>query len=148
VTPWRLSSRDVQCFNYSEQIFGGHECAVVRPFMKNPTSDPSHLNSDRPISNLSFVSKILERVIDSRIADHANRHCLFFSAQSAYRRYHSTDTDLVKIHKYLRPPISRVHRGHVGVIALLDLSSAFDNVDHLILFGVLQNRFGVIGSAH
>lgn len=122
----------------------GHKCAVVRPLLKKPTLDPSDLNSFRPISNLSFVSKILERVIDSRLADHANWHGLFSPVQSAYRKYHSTETALVKVHNDL---VGSVDRGHVGAIALLDLSSAFDTVDHLVLLDVLQNRFGVTGPA-
>ena len=63
----------------------GHKCTVVRPLLKKPTLDPSDLNSYRPISNLSIISKILERLIDCRIADHANRHGLFSPVQSAYR---------------------------------------------------------------
>ena len=48
------------------------KCALVHPLLKKQTSDPLDLNSYRPISNFTFVSKILEHVIDSRIADHAN----------------------------------------------------------------------------
>ena len=112
--------------------------------MKKPTLDPLDLNSYRPISNLTFVSKILERVINSRIADHAHSLGLFSPVQSAYRKHHSTETALVKIHNDL---VDSVDKGQVGAIALLDLSSAFDTVDHLILFDVLQKRFGVTGPA-
>jgi len=67
-----------------------------------------------------------------------------YSLQSAYRKHRSTETALVKIHNDL---VGSVDRGQVGAIALLDLSSAFDTVDHLILFDVLQKRFGVTGPA-
>jgi len=101
----------------------------VRPLLKKPTLDPSDLNSYRPISNLSFVSKILERLIDCRIADHANRHGLFSPVQSAENidifAHHSTETALVKIHNDL---VGRVDTGHVGAIALLDLSSASSTI--------------------
>lgn len=62
------------------------KCALVHPLLKKQTSDPLDLNSYRPISNFTFVSKILEHVIDSRIADHADTLGLFSSVQSAYRR--------------------------------------------------------------
>ena len=55
----------------------GQKCALVRPLLKKATLDPLDLNCCRPTSNLTFVSKILERVIDSRIADHANNFVLF-----------------------------------------------------------------------
>ena len=57
--------------------------------------------SEVVISNLTFVSTILECVIDSRIADHANRFGLVSPVQSAYRKHHSTVTALVKIHNDL-----------------------------------------------
>ena len=95
----------------------GHKCAVVRPLLKKPTLDPSDLNSYRPISNLSFVSKILERLIDCRIADHANRHGLIVTTipqRLLWSRF--IMTLLVEL------------TGHVGAIALTDLSSASSTI--------------------
>ena len=57
------------------------------------------LNSYRPVSSLSYVSKILERLIDSRVTDHASRHGLFSLVQSANHKYHSIETVLVEIHR-------------------------------------------------
>ena len=88
--------------------------------------DPSDLNSYRPISNLSYVSKLLERIIDSRFTEHANTNNLFSPLQSAYRKHHST----VKIHNDL---ITNIDQGLIGALVLLDLSSAFDKVDHSLL---------------
>jgi len=119
-----------------------HKCAVVRSLLKKPTLDQFDLDSYRPISNISFVSKILECVIDSRFTNHANRNGLFSPVQSA--KCHSTETALVKIYNDL---VGSGDRGHVGAIALPYLSSAFNTIDHLVLNDVLEHRFGVTGPA-
>ena len=64
--------------------------------------------------------------------------------QSAYRQHYSTETALVKVHNDL---VSAVDQGNVGALALLDLSSAFDTVDHRLLLAILQKRFAVKDSA-
>jgi len=118
-----------------------HKSAIVRPRLKKPSLDTADLNSYRPISNLSFVSKVLERIIDSRLTEHANSQRLLTQFQSAYRKHYSTETALVKVHNDL---ISAVDQGNVGALALLDLSSAFDTVDHRLLLAILQKRFAVM----
>jgi len=118
--------------------------AIVRPLIKKVNMDPSDLNSYRPISNLSFVSKLLERITDARFTEHANANNLFSPLQSAYRKHHSTETALVKIHNDI---ITNIDQGHVGALVLLDLSSAFDTVDHNLLLKILEYRFSVTDSA-
>ena len=92
----------------------GQKSAIVRPLLKKTTLDPSDLNSFRPISNLSFVSKLLERIIDIRFTQHADQYNLFSPVQSAYRKFHSIETahDL----------ITTVDEGRVA-LTLLDLSA-------------------------
>ena len=96
----------------------------------------------RPISNLIFISKILEKVVASRIQSHLSSNSLSSSFQSAYRIFHSTETTLLKIHNDL---ILAMDRGEVTSLILLDLSAAFDTVDHSILLTRLQNWFGLDG---
>ena len=118
--------------------------AIIRPLLKKQTLDPNDPASYRPISNLSFVSKVVEKVVDARIAEHVNRHQLLPVFQSAYRPHHSTETAVARI---LNDMIGVLDQGQVGALMLLDLSAAFDTVDHDILTSVLRQRFGVDGPA-
>jgi hypothetical protein len=78
-----------------------HKHAIVYPRLKKPTLDADCLNSYRPISNLSFVSKILERSVSRRLIAHITAHQLLPSKQSAYRRHYSTDTAVLCVHNDL-----------------------------------------------
>ena len=118
--------------------------AIVRPLLKKSSLDPNDPNSYRPISNLSFVSKIVEKVVDARLSSHSSTHNLLPVFQSAYRPFHSTETAVICV---VNNMLKAMDQGHVGALMLLDLSAAFDTVDHQILNDVMRRRFGVCGSA-
>ena len=127
----------------SEGIFpSSFKQALVQPLLKKPSLSTDDLNNFRLISNLIFISKILEKVVASRIQSHLSSNSLSSSFQSAYRIFHSTETTLLKIHNDL---ILAMDRGEVTSLILLDLSAAFDTVDHSILLTRLQNWFGLDG---
>ena len=115
-----------------------HKDAVVFPRLKKPSLDPDDVNSYRPISNLSFVSKLVERVVASRYTDHAEQNKLFPVKQSAYRRHHSTESAVLSV---MNDVIRNIDDGKVVPLVLLDLSAAFDTVDHEILLEVLHKCF-------
>ena len=117
--------------------------AVVHPLLKKPGLDLLFKNS-RPISNLQFVSKLTERVVANQIQCHMIKNNLFPQLQSAYRSHHSTETALLKVKNDL---LMNMNKGHVSLLVLLDLSAAFDTVDHKILLKTLQIKLGVCGSA-
>ena len=98
----------------------------------------------RPIRNLSFVSKLAERVAADQIQSHLNEHELFPSLQSAYRRHHSTETALLKVKIGI---LMNMENQKITLLLLVDLSAAFDTVDHLILLDRFQFDFGISGSA-
>ena len=118
--------------------------AVVFPRLKKPTLNADEVNSYRPISNLSFTSKFVERLVAVRYTQHAEQSDLFPKNQSAYRRYHSTETAVINV---MNDIIRAVDRGEVTALALLDLSAAFDTVDHQTLIEVLRERFAINGVA-
>jgi len=67
--------------------------AVIRPLLKKSGLDPSQLKNYRPVSNLSFLSKLLERVVRVRLQDFTDSNNLVPTAQSEYRQYYSTETE-------------------------------------------------------
>jgi hypothetical protein len=95
---------------------------IVRPILKKPSLAADDLSSYRPISS----------------------HQLLPDCQSAYRRFHSTETAIAVVHNDL---ISAADTDRVSALVLLDLSSAFDTVDHQILLTALQRRFGIDDAA-
>ena len=109
--------------------------AIVQPRLKKTTLNPEDLNSFRPISNLSFVSKIVERVVVARFNEHTQLHHLMPSRQSAYRANHSTETAVIAVHDSIVR--ATIDSGEVCGLVLLDLSSAFDTMDHDALLSVL-----------
>ena len=118
--------------------------ALVYPRIKKSNMDPDSLSSYRPISNLSYISKVLERIVAKRFTSHANESNLFPVHQSAYRAHHSTETAVLSVHNAL---IRSIDSGNVSMLVLLDLSAAFDTVDHNILLSVLNTRFSINGTA-
>jgi len=105
------------------------------PLLKKPTLDPDEACSCRPISNLSYLSNLIERVVFSRFAEHSSTYNLLPVQQSAYRRFHSTETALLSAHNDL---VRSIDNGKVYLLVLLDLSAAFDTVDHQLLLSVLS----------
>jgi len=83
---------------------------------------------------------LVEKAVASRYVHHCDEHGLLPARQSAYRRYHSTETALVIVYNDI---VRSIDRGEVVLLVLLDLSSAFDSVDHNCLTSILRDRFSV-----
>lgn len=129
----------------SESVFPQNvKHAQVKPLLKKFSLPKDDLSSYRPISNLPFVSKILEKVISNRLLTHLNSFSSISPFQSAYRKFHSTETALLRIHNDL---LQSFENKRVSALVLLDLSAAFDTVDHNILLSRLSLNFGISGPA-
>jgi hypothetical protein len=120
------------------------KAAIVSPLLKKYSLPHEELNSYRPISNLSFISKVLERIIHSRISSHLQTFPSISPFQSAYRKLHSTETALLRIYNDL---LLSIDKQQVSALVLLDLSAAFDTIDHQILLTRLNFTFGLSDSA-
>ena len=105
--------------------------------------DPNELKNFRPISNLPFISKIIEKLVLVQISHHLSANNLLNQFQSAYRPGHSTETALLKIVNDL---LLSLDDGKISILASLDLSAAFDTIDHNILLHRLQHDFGLSGT--
>ena len=97
------------------------------------------MNNYRPVSNLCFIAKILEKLVLSQVSSYLNSHNPYNTCQSAYRPGHSTETALLKVFNDL---FLSLNKGTISVLALLDFSSAFDAIDHPILVHRLYTDFG------
>ena len=110
--------------------------------MKKIELDPADVKSYRPISNLSVLSKLLERLVARQLLDYLTAFKLLPELQSAYRAHHSTETAVLKV---LGDILRAVDSGDLAVLTLLDLSAAFDTVDHATLLRRLNVSYGLGG---
>lgn len=118
--------------------------AQVTPILKKDGLDTKDHNNFRPVSNLPFLGKLVERVVANQLTDHMTQHNLHDTLQSAYRVKHSTETALLKIKCDIDEALER---GEGTLILLLDLSAAFDTLDHRIILERLSQCVGVTGDA-
>ena len=121
----------VEIVNLSLAV-GSMEClknAVIFPLIKELGTlvDKENFKNYRPISNLVFISKLIERVVDVRLRKHMTTNNLHSDKQFGYKKDHSTETLLLKIVNNL---LLSCDDNVPSIILLLDLSAAFDTIDH------------------
>jgi hypothetical protein len=116
--------------------------SVISPLLKKPSLDKENLSSYRPISNLSYLSKLTERIVKSRLTEFLTSNSLLNPHQSAYIKHHSTETVLLSL---LDSLITAIGSKKISSLCLLDLSAAFDTIDHSILLERLSSWFGLNG---
>ena len=118
--------------------------ALVNPLLKKTNLDESSLHNYRPVSNLPFLSKVLEKLVSFQLFRHLDQHNMKDKFQSAYRSGHSTETALLKV---VNDILNIADQNSICPLAMLDLSAAFDTIDHDILLLRLQNLYGISGTA-
>src|SRR6218665_2756597 len=99
----------------------------------------SILTNYRPIGNVSFVSKIIEKIIAFQMTSYLETNNLLPGIQSGFRKGHSTETLLLRL---LSDVYAVIDSSQLTLLALFDVSAAFDTVDHEILLKRLNVSFG------
>ncbi len=136
-----LISAIIHSFLTSGTVPTSFKTAAITPILKKPGADPTNFNNFRPISNLPFISKILEKIVATQLHSHLSLNNLYEQFQSGFRPLHSTETALVKITNDL---LMAADSGLLTILILLDLSAAFDTICHLTLL----KRLFSIGITH
>ena len=113
--------------------------AKVTPLFKKGSK--SDMNNYRPISVLPIATKILERAVHAQLYGYLNENGLICENQSGFRSSHSTKTSLLNVVDYI---FSNMDSGKLTGAIYIDLSKAFDTVDHVLLLEKLS-KFGVNG---
>ena len=116
--------------------------SIVTPILKKPSLDSSIISNYRPISNLSFLSEILEKTIYLKLSNFLLSNNLLPPTQSGFRPSHSTETCLLKISN---DALLASDSGKLSLLLSLDFFSAFDTVDHSFLLQHLNSSFGISG---
>ena len=119
--------------------------ASLSPTLKKPTADFRQFTSFRLILNFKFISKLVEKSVAFQLTkDDVMTNQLDETFQSTYKEFHSTETALLRVQNDV---LCSLDQNKSVILLLLDLSAAFDTVDHAILISRLWNRFGVKGTA-
>ena len=121
----------------------GVKLADIVPLIKDEKLDPNVLKNYRPVSNLTFLGKIIERVVLNRLNEHLTANNLHSRDQFAYKKNHSTETLMIKI---VNDVLIAADEKKATVVMLLDLSAAFDTVDHDLLLNILEKEIGLRGN--
>ena len=114
--------------------------SILLPSLKREGLDPTDMVNYRPISNVTFISKIIEKIVACQIALHVESNNLLPVNQSGFRKNHSTESLLLRL---LSDLYGAMVRAQVKFLALFDVSAAFHTVDHGILINRLLVSFGI-----
>lgn len=119
--------------------------AVVTPLLKKASLDKENLKNFRPVSNLPFIGKCIEKMAIKQMETHLRKNGLIEPLQSAYKQHHSTETALIKVSNDI---LMELDNRKCVYLVLLDLSAAFDTVDHQVFLTQMQTQYGMDGNVH
>ena len=98
---------------------------TITPIIKRTDLDAENLKNYRPISNMTFISKVLEKVGFNQISKHVQKNDLLSPNQSGYKQYHSCETALLEVVNNIQ---QFIQNGNLTAVLMLDLSVAFDQL--------------------
>ena len=114
--------------------------AIIRPLIIIRTNQENY----RPVSNLCFLSKLVECCMLKQLLTHCDDNCLLPDFQSAYHANYSTETSFARMTNDI---LWAMEEQHITVMVILDLSVAFDTVNHNILLKILESQFRATDTA-
>ena len=114
--------------------------ALVTPLLKKTALDANEVKNYRSVSSLCFVSKIVQKFVAVRFFKYLSENDLYEQMQSVYRPNHSTKTALLRVPNDL---LCILVQRKAAMLVLLDLSAAFDAIDHTIMLTRLRDRIGI-----
>jgi exonuclease III len=117
--------------------------SILVPVPKAAGLDMADPVNFRPIANVSFLSKVIEKIVAAQLTHYLDKNGLLPTYQSGFRKGHSTETLLVRL---LSDIYGAIDQSQVTLLALFDVSAAFDTVDHAILLQRLSISFGLSGN--
>ena len=136
---------NIICFIVNSSLSSGVfpdtlKSAILMPTLKGNDLDRDILRSYRPVSNLSFLSKVLEKCALNQLSQYLNNNKLLCNAQSGYRAHHSCETLMARMFNDIN---SEILENNAVALVLLDLSAAFDTIDHEIMAKKLLEDYGI-----
>ena len=120
------------------EFYDDWKSVLLRPLQKKKGIDMSYVKY-RPVSNLSFLSKLVEKCVLIQFNNHLKLNTLNVE-QSAHKEGHSCETQLMTIHNDI---LWAMEHQYVNAMLLLDLSAAFNMVDHSVLVNILKNKYDI-----
>lgn len=118
--------------------------SILNPLLKKSGLDADNKKNFRPVNNLLFLSKLVERAVSNQLNDHMTKNNLHEESQFAYKTHHNTENMMLGI-------VDEVLRGfdenQATVIIFLDLSAAFDTIDVDKFLEIMQEEIGIDGKA-
>ena len=127
--------------SFSQGVFPSRlKLSLTKPILKNSIMDFNSRKSYRPVSNLTFISKLIETAAKTELLAHFSKYDLLHSNQSAYRPGHGVETTLLDVYSSI---LSALDSEKCCFLVLLDLSAAFDTISHSQLLSILESSFGI-----
>jgi hypothetical protein len=118
--------------------------AIVTPIIKKSNLDWNNFQNYRPVSNIGMIGKVIEKAALNQVNKHMQVNDLDEMYQSAYKNKHSTETALLNVSNDI---LRALDDDKAVFLMMLDLSAAFDTIDHDLLFHQLEHGFGIKGTA-
>jgi Reverse transcriptase (RNA-dependent DNA polymerase) len=132
-----------KCSRAAGLLSTAYKDAFITPVIKKAGLDVADPGSYWQISNLAVMSKLLQRLDAVQLVCYLETADQLQPLQSCFRPHHSTETAVIHVLSYF---LAAIDRGDVAVLALSDLSAAFDTVNHDIVIQRLQTQYGINGN--